>query len=172
VADRVGLPYLAMAAPVVSGSKYTTELFRSRVIVDIIHGWAGPTIEDLKGTLEAQGMVNVKGLALHREVFDQFQGVDLSRDLQRFSGRAIIFQVSRGESVQGPLARLRRRLEQLGATVDLQVITDPAAPHFGYEHFQPVAKDELGDSLETVNETLAAGTTRWAEGLWSERAAS
>ena len=158
-----------MAAPIVNGPKYTTELFRSRVIVDIIHGWSGPTVEDLKHTLEADGMVNVKGLALHREVFDEFQQIDLVRDLNGFSGRALIFQVSRGETPQGQLVKLQRRLEGLGATVDLEIITDPAAPHFGYEHFQPVAKDELGDSLESVNATLAEKTARWAEALGTER---
>jgi hypothetical protein len=114
-------------------------------------------------------MVNVKGLALHRAVFDEFQELDLTKDLHRFSGRALLFQVSRGETPQGPLVKLRRTLEGLGATVDVEVITDPAAPHFGYEHFQPVAKDELGDSLETVNDTLAVSTARWADGVWSGR---
>lgn len=169
VADREDLPYVVMAAPIVSGPKYTTELFRSRVIVDIIHGWTGPSVEDLKATLDAEGMVNVKGLPLHRAVFDEFQELDLTRDLRRFSGRALLFQVSRGETPQGQLMKLRRTLEGLGAKVDLEVVTDPAAPHFGYEHFQPVAKDELGDSLETVNETLAASTARWAEERWAGR---
>jgi hypothetical protein len=165
-ADREDLRHLILIAPILNGSKYVTELLRSRQIVEMLGAPAGAesatTVEQLRAEMLETGLINIKGFALRREVAEELQSVNLMTELERFSGRVLAVQVSRGETIQGSLQKLVARLQNLGATADLEVVSDPFAPHFGYEHFQPVTKDVLGDSLGGVNGALAETVARWA----------
>jgi pimeloyl-ACP methyl ester carboxylesterase len=165
VADRTDCSELVLIQPVVNGRKYATELLRSRVIVEMLGDSPGTatTVEALRNELEGRGMVNVKGWRLFREVHEELATVDLLGEFGRFSGRALVVQVSRGETPQSALARLVRKLESLNAAVEFDVLTHASAPNFGYEHFRPVAKDLLGDILEGVNQGLAERTLAWLE---------
>jgi pimeloyl-ACP methyl ester carboxylesterase len=164
-ADASGSTDLLMFQPIVNGRKYATELLRSRVIVEMLGDdpSAATTVEGLRARLVSEGLVNVKGWRMYGEVYEELCRVDLLAQLDRFSGRALVVQVSRGTSPQSSLSRLVARLKNLGAQADLEVLTHPSAPNFGYEHFRPVAKDLLGDILEGVNQRLSEMALSWVE---------
>jgi hypothetical protein len=165
VADASGSTDLLMFHPIVNGRKYATELLRSRVLLEMLGDdpSASTTVEGLRADLASDGLVNVKGWRLYGEVYEELCGVDLLAQLERFSGRALVVQVSRGTSPQSSLSRLVARLEKLGARAEFEVLTHPSAPNFGYEHFRPVGKDQLGDILEGVNQRLSEMALSWVE---------
>lgn len=162
-ADSTGASNVILVQPVVNGSKYVTEMLRSRVVIEMLGEtpWAATTVEKLREELVEQGMVNIKGWRLRREAVEDMEAFDLMKQVERFSGSALLLQVSRGESVQGPVTRLAKRLEKLGATAEVQVLTHPSAPNFGNEHFRPSGRDTLGDVLEGVNAELTQRPVAW-----------
>ena len=163
VADRGELEHVAMISPVIRGADFAKEILRSQILAEMARGrGVGQTMDGLQAELQTDGTVNIQGWLLHREMFEQLQRLDLLRDLERFAGRALLLQLSRGAEVQPVLARLARRLEELGATAQLDVVTDQAASRFGYEHFHPIGKSALGDSLAQANATVAAKVAEWA----------
>ena len=162
-ADRAGSSDLMVFHPIVSGRKYATELLRSRVIVELLGDApsTATTVDQLRSSLADEGMVNIKGWRLYRDVFEELGAIDLLAQIERFAGRALVVQVSRGEAPTSSLTRLARKLESAGATVEFRVLTHPSAPNLGYEHFRPVSKDLLGDILEGVNQGLADLALAW-----------
>jgi pimeloyl-ACP methyl ester carboxylesterase len=171
-ADATGAPDLILVQPVVKGSKYVTEMLRARVVIEMLGEtpWAATTVEELREELAEHGMVNIKGWRLGRDAVEDLEKVDLMK-LEHFSGKALIVQVSRGESVQGPVTRLAKRLEEIGATAEVQVLTHPSAPNFGNEHFRPSGRDTLGDVLEGVNTGLVEQSLAWVRSQSPEAAA-
>jgi len=163
LAGRTGASHLVLVHPIVSGSKYAAELLRSRVIIELLgeKPAEATTVERLKDELAARGMVNIKGWPLRTGAYEELRAIDLMKQMDPFAGRALVVQVSRGSSVQGPISRLHERLRAMGAESGLQVVTHPSAPNFGYEHFRPVAKEMLGDILEGVNQAVVERTLRW-----------
>jgi pimeloyl-ACP methyl ester carboxylesterase len=163
VAQRVGASHLVLVHPIVNGAKYATEVLRSRVIMEILdeHPGEGASMEALKAELDTLGMVNVKGWALYSDVVDELREADLMKQLESLSARTLVFQVSRSPAITGGLTRLVDKLRELGAHAQLDVLTHPAAPNLGYEHFRPVGRDVLGDILEGVNQQISDRTVRW-----------
>jgi pimeloyl-ACP methyl ester carboxylesterase len=159
-AERAGLSRLILVSPVTDGRRYMTELLRFQRMGELAAGQKG-TVEDLRSGLLHQGWVNVQGWELHRHVYEEFQRFDLAAQLPRFEGRALILQVSSGDRVQRPIAGLADRLGEAGASVEVRVVTDRAAPNFGYEHFRPVSATELEDSLTEINKALISAIVAW-----------
>jgi len=162
-ADRIGASGLVLIHPIVSGAKYAAEVLRSRVITEMLgeDPNRAVTADQLKAEMATTGMVNIKGWALHRDVFDELRQVDLLKEVGRLSGRALVFQVTRRRTPSPSLVHLIEKLRSRGAEAELDVISHVAAPNFGYEHFRPVAKDVLGDILEGVNHSLVERTLLW-----------
>jgi hypothetical protein len=163
-AEREHLPFLAMVAPVVDGALYMKEQVRSRVIAEAVKQSpeaAGSSPEDPGRTLDRGGTVSIKGWPLHAAVYRQASGLSLLSELRSFVGSALVVQVTRNDSPNGRLRTLAERLRGLGADVHIEVVTDPAAPHFGYEHFQSPDQEVLADSLAGINDKVAAAVTAW-----------
>lgn len=161
-----------LVQPVVSGSKYAVELLRSRVVIEMLGEtpWAATTVEKLREELSANGMVNIKGWRLRAEAVADMERYELGKQVERFRGRALVLQISRGESVQGQFGRLVARLQKLGAEADLEVVTHPSAPNFGSEHFRPSGKDTLSDVLGGVNAAVSERTVAWVRRPSGDRA--
>jgi pimeloyl-ACP methyl ester carboxylesterase len=175
VADQLQVSFLVLIAPILSGGRYMTELLRSRVMVEMLKGddlaspdGGGTTVDALRQELAGAGIVNIKGLGLRREVYEEMNGLDLLERLSGFKGQALVIQVSRGAAPHGQLTQLVKRLGQLGAAASLTVVRDTFAPHFGIEHFQPVARDTLGDSLLGINNSVSGAIVDWARELPDE----
>ncbi|SRR6266568_2658358 len=162
-AQRLGASRAVMAAPVVSGSRYAAELLRARVFSELMGDTPhqAVTMKDMKAAMASEGLVNVKGWPLHRTVYEELGRFDLLKGLERFTGRALVLQVSRSPEPQKGLVRLLDRLREVGARASLETVTHTAAPNFGYEHFRPVAKDLLGDVTAGINQGLCERVLGW-----------
>jgi len=165
VAQQEEISRLAMFSPVVDGGRYVTELLRAQIIGQLIQAEGG-TQEELRAEMERTGWVNVQGWKLHRQAVEELESSKLSA-LSRTARHVLIVQVSRSDQPQAALGRLAERLRTLGASVEVRIEADPGAPHFGYEHFQPmgpVGANWLGDSLAGLNVKLPALMVEWASG--------
>jgi pimeloyl-ACP methyl ester carboxylesterase len=164
-ADADGLQAFVAVDPVVSGRRYVATLLRTSVFETATGGDGASqrTVEDLRLALAAGDPVNVRGFGLRREAVTELEALDLARDLRRFSGAALIVQVSRGERPLRDQVRLVDALRSLGGNAVLDVVTDPGSGLFGDHHFRAVAEDVVADALVGLHRSLAGTVVGWAE---------
>src|SRR6266705_2591277 len=139
VADRLDLPFMALFEPTTNGAQYVRDLLRTRLLEEMAGGkndGGARGLDQLRHELAAQGWLDVKGLRLAREAYDDISQVDLEKDLQRFRGRALLIGVSRTGKASPALSRLSDRLTALGGVSSLEVVRHALAPQFGQFHFQ------------------------------------
>jgi hypothetical protein len=166
VAGREGLRHAVLIQPIQSGARYMNEQIRSRVISEMVKGSqddGGSTMKQAKASLAEGKVISIKGWALDREVYEEMNGLNLAASLDQFTANTLLVQVSRGHELQGSIGQLAGRLEELGGTVRTQVLADPAAPHFGYEHFQTPDRDSLADSIGELTVSLTDLVGHWVE---------
>jgi hypothetical protein len=166
VAAREGMRYAVLIQPIQSGARYMNEQIRSRVISEMVKGsedGGGSTMKHAKESLAAGKVISIKGWALHREVYEEMNGLNLAASLEGFAATTLLVQVSRGSELQGSVGQLAGKLEELGAAVRTEVLADPAAAHFGYEHFQTPDRDSLADSIGELTVSLTDLVGRWVE---------
>jgi hypothetical protein len=166
VAAREGLPYAVLIQPIQSGARYMNEQIRSRVISEMVKGSeddGGSTMKHAKESLAAGKVISIKGWALHQQVYEEMNGLDLAASLDGFRATTLLVQVSRGSEVQGSVGQLAEKLRERGAAVSVEVLADPAAAHFGYEHFQTPDRDSLADSIGDLTVSLTDLVGRWVE---------
>jgi pimeloyl-ACP methyl ester carboxylesterase len=160
-AERASLSRVILVSPITDGPRYMTELLRFQRMGELAVGEKG-TVEGLRWRLLAEGWVNVQGWKLHRPVYEEFQRLDLFSVVPRFTGRALVLQVSTGERLQEPMAQLAAGFRKAGVDVEVRVVTGRAAASFGYEHFRPVSATDLEDSLVDINRGLVSAAVSWA----------
>jgi hypothetical protein len=92
--------------------------------------------------------------------------VDLTKDLTRFSGRALVMSVARGETPSAASKVFAARLEALGAQAELQVLSDPSAPQLGQFRWHAVVGTQSKRDVQLeMNESMVASTVAWAAPL-------
>ncbi len=164
VADREGLPLLALWEPATQGSTYMRELLRTQAAFELTADDAIPDDESAASILQdlqAQGWADVKGLRVSREAYDDIVAVSLERDMTTFSGEALIVGLSRSSTASPRLGRLAARLRELGATCEETVVTDEQARAFGQYHY---AGPDLAFKVDTqagMEQALAQATVAW-----------
>jgi pimeloyl-ACP methyl ester carboxylesterase len=164
VAYEAELQAVAAIDPVVSGSRYVTNLLRTSVFEVATGDGASPTsVEDLRLALAAGDPVNVRGFGLRPEAVAELEALDLVRDIRGFSGAALVVQVSRGERPQRDQASLVDALRSSGAAASFVVVSDPMSGLFGDHHFRAVAEDVVSDALVGLHRSLADDVVEWAQ---------
>jgi pimeloyl-ACP methyl ester carboxylesterase len=156
--------HLALIHPVLDGGRYLNELLRAQIIAQVVLE-EKTTAEELLATMERDGWVNLQGWALHRSVAAELREMRLDR-VERSAAAVLLVQVSRTMEPNRSLQGLAGHLRELGSLVAVEVAADPAASHFGHEHFVPQDHGSLlADSLEAINAALPSIIGRWvAEG--------
>ncbi len=166
VADRERLPFMGLWEPMARGSHYMRDVLRSRVFSEMVGRTdeAGASqMEELRAELAAQGWSDIKGFLLTREANEAIAAVDLSKDLGRFDGRALVVGVSRTGKPSAGLSKLTQRLADLGATCSLVMLQDLLAAQFGSFHFQTTDGGRAKvDTQYDLNARIAETTSRWA----------
>ncbi len=165
VADEAGLKAVAAIDPVVSGPRYVKTLLRASVF-ESATGGDGATrtsMEDLRHALASGDPVNVRGFGLRQEAVTELEALDLAGDLRRFSGAALVVQVSRGERPQRDQVGLVDALRSMGAETRFVVVSDPMAGLFGDHHFRAVGEDVVSDALVGLHRSLADEVVEWAQ---------
>jgi len=166
-ADREGMDLLALWEPAVKGSAFARELLRSRDLRGVLRRAPDDTVPgeaDPMEELQTQGWTDVRGMYVSKGAFEEISAVDLTRDVERFAGDALIVGVTRAARPSTPAAKLAEHLRSLGASVEEALVVDPEAGTFGQYHYDneddPNAKTDLQAGLERA---LAATTLDWAD---------
>jgi pimeloyl-ACP methyl ester carboxylesterase len=166
VADRLDLPGMALWEPSVRGSRYMRDLLRRELLSKLAAGeeaGGGSEMERLRDDLASQGWADIRGFRLSRQAHDDISAADLTTDLTRFSGAALLVTPSRSDRVDAAMTKFSDQLRSLGARTEIEVIQDPFAGQFGQFRFQTVegGRGKRDVQLE-LNEKIAAATVAWA----------
>ena len=166
VADRLDLPLMALWDPSVRGNLYIRDLLRRELLSKMAAGEdeVGPSeMERLRDELASQGWTDIRGFRLSREAHEEISAVDLTKDLARFSGSALVLAASRSDRANPSLSKLAHRIEALGGQCSLSLVQDQFAGQFGQFRFQTVegGRGKRDVQLE-LNEKIAAATVDWS----------
>lgn len=165
IADRLDLPLLGLWEPIVSGSRYMNDLLRSQLLATMAKGGEGGVspVQQIRDDLSSRGWSDIRGLRLSAKAHQEIGSVDLGKDLERFSGSALLMSVSRSGQAGPPLLGLRQHLENLGAACTFESIGHQFAGLFGQSRWLTVEGGRTKrDVLLELNETMAGLTARWA----------
>ena len=175
LAERLGLPELALIEPVSRGKRYIREKIRRQAIAELIasaNGAAnggGAETEAPESTqrpleeLAKGGETWVRGLRLTSSEYDRIAAVDLARDMTAFAGRSLLVGISPSGSVSTGLETLRAHLAALGGEVTLEMVDDPLPAPFGEYPFRNAGPIRIDTRLE-LDQRLARVVTDWAGG--------
>ena len=166
IAARRQLPCLTVWEPVVRGSQYIREILRSRGLAEIAGGKGGDVateIEHERRDLVERGWTDIKGFPLTKAAYDEISAVDLTRDVDRWTGAALVVGASRTGKASPSVARLAQHLESIGARCDLEIITDRFAAQFGSFRYQTIDGGMAKrDTQLALNGSMALATVAWA----------
>jgi alpha/beta superfamily hydrolase len=165
VADREGLDLMALWEPAVRGSQYMRDFLRTRLFSELVASErkAPSDVHQIHDDLATRGWADINGFPLSARAYDEISAVDLTKDLERFRGSALVVGISRSGQAGPALTALQARLRDLGAVCTLQVLKDPLAAQFGQFRFQTVAggRSKRDTQLE-LNELIAKTTADWS----------
>lgn len=169
VADRRGLPLMGLWEPVVSGSRFIKDFFRTRLFSEMalnLNVSGASEVDRIRRELAANGWAEIKGFHLGARMYEETSAVDLTKAIRAFHGRALVISVSRTGRPGAAAEKLCHRLRELGAECAMEVVVDPLAAQFGQFRFQTI-DGGMGkkDSQLPVNDAIASATSAWAVGL-------
>ncbi len=174
-ADRDRLPFMALWEPVVKGAAFARDFLRSEAFYEMARAGAdgpgGSQVERLRADLETKGWADVKGFALRRTAHDEIAAVDLTADLRRFDGSALVGTISRsGSPASGP-TKLAEHLRSLGARCATESIQDPLPIPLGQYHYSDEGSGKVkADTQFGLARSVAEATARWVLAETAERA--
>jgi len=125
---------LILWEPAVRPRAYFREFLRAKIFSELMnHQQPSASVNQMLDEMRMAGQVEALGYPLHRRLFDDAASVDLSTDLTRFSGHALVVQISRKAKVQSEFQMLRQRLEAYGAQCDLELVLEEPGWFFGVD---------------------------------------
>jgi len=161
-ADRTGAAALVAWEPVVRGRPYARSLLTLSVMLQLMHHQRdGGDAPDPEKELTRNGVLDVQGFPLSREMYEELVALDLAESLGSFRGRSLIVQISPGPDPRPELERLVARLRELGGTSDLGVVVDDRANTFAEPRFRPISGGHKADIQAELGRTLLARTIEW-----------
>ncbi len=170
VADRLGASALVLLDPAVSGKAYLNSIIRARLVAELAdQGRASATARDPWEVLDEQGLLEVDGFPLTRRAFDEISLLDVAKQLSRFTGDALVVQVSRSPRPSPGLRRLLARFGDLGASAKLEVVADPEATRFGLPRYRLTGDASKVDTQERLSATLIERTVAWCSEVSGRR---
>ena len=170
VADRLGASALVLLDPAVSGKAYLNSIIRARLVAELAdQGRASATARDPWEVLDEQGLLEVDGFPLTRRAFDEISLLDVAKQLSRFTGEALVVQVSRSPRPSPGLRRLLARFGDLGASAKLEVVADPEATRFGLPRYRLTGDASKVDTQERLSATLIERTVAWCSEVSGRR---
>src|SRR5262249_53084586 len=108
----------------------------------------------------------IKGFKLTREAHDEMSQLDLTKDLTRFRGSALVVSVSKAGKPSPGLVKLAEHLRSLGATCVVEPVHDPMAAQMGQFHFQTIQGGRAKrDTQFELDRSVADATRRWSLSL-------
>lgn len=164
-AEQIDASSLVLWEPVIDGRRYVEALLRSGAVTELASRGREHGEGDLAQQLHQTGIVDVDGFPLRRAVVEEMSGIDLHREISRFSGSSLVVQVSRSGAERDDLRRLTGRLASVGGRASLQIVTDPLARMFGLQRYHS-SSGRKADTQGDLSEALISRTLAWClEGL-------
>ena len=161
-ADRLNASALVAWEPVVRGPAYARSLLTLSVMLQLMHQQrAGGDAPDPEKVLTENGVLDVQGFPLSREMYEELGSLELAEGLGSFRGRSLIVQISRSSEPRPELERLVTRLRELGGTSDLGVVVDERANTFAEPRFRPIGRGHKADIQAELGRSLLARTIEW-----------
>jgi hypothetical protein len=161
VADRLGLPALALVQPVARGRQYARELLRREAVAQLMGPEDGAAAEGPMHELSTTGAASIRGLRLSQDAFDSISTVNLLEDLKGYSGRSLLVEISPSGAVSPGVRKLHERLVDLGGDVTLVTIPDPLYAPLGEYYYRDAGLVRIDTRLE-LDRKLADALTAWA----------
>ena len=110
---------LVLWEPVLSGRKYIDEILRRRMIKEMMTtGRKATGRADVLRQLEADGFLDLDGLAVGRKLIEDISALDATALAEGFRGRALCVQIAFNAKVSSALERFSATLAEGGAEVE------------------------------------------------------
>jgi hypothetical protein len=120
-------------------------------------------VQELKQEIIDRGRADIRGFPLTRQAYQEISSADLTNDITRFRGRALLLGISRSGTASPSLNKLSNHLGSLGADCTVQVVQERLATQFGQFHFQTTRGGQAKrDTQLDLYLTLAKATVDWA----------
>jgi pimeloyl-ACP methyl ester carboxylesterase len=166
VADRLDLDLLGLWEPVIRGAQFARDLLRARLFSEMVGSVPQENLTDvgrLREDLSSRGWVDINGLRLTRDAHEEIARADLTTDVARFKGAALLVGVTRSGKPGPALSKLQAHLERIGARCTVEVLTHALAAQFGQFHFQTVEGGRGKQDMQLeLHEQIASTTAAWA----------
>jgi pimeloyl-ACP methyl ester carboxylesterase len=153
---------LVLVNPVLRGRQYLPQLLKQFQAVRMAGGAAVESSGALVDRLGRDGMIDLLGFPLYRELVDAVSEIDLAVDIGAFCGRALVARASRGGTAPRDVLEFARRVEDAGGTCRTEMIPQPRGSAFGETPFLPTAETGVRvDRQQPVRAGLAAALQGW-----------
>jgi hypothetical protein len=167
VADRRGLPFMALWDPPTRGSQLVRDFLWTGVFAKMAgRPDEGDPAKRLLDELSANGRADVKGFLLTERAHDEIARMDLLKDITGFRGKALVVGISRTGKPGPGVNKLADRLRALGAECTVEVRSDRHAAEFGQYHFRFLeATGAKRDIRLDLDDALLKTTADWCAGV-------
>jgi pimeloyl-ACP methyl ester carboxylesterase len=162
VSQRTDVAFLGFCQPFVRGSEFLRDSFRLAFLRDFLDRGSEKQA-GLEQELDRSGWADVDGFRLEASVYREVEGIDLLASLERFTGRALVLGIARGESLAPGPAALAAHLRRVGGTCDERVVPDRSAFVFGQKQYHRIPGNLAEvDTQFDLSRSLATAVVGWA----------
>jgi pimeloyl-ACP methyl ester carboxylesterase len=156
------VPELVLVNPVIRGRRYLPHVLKQFQAVRMAGDGTVEPPGALMRRLRREGVIDVLGFPLYRELIDALALVDLAADVGAFHGPALVMRASRGRTVPRDLLEFARRVERGGGTCRIELIPEPRGTAFGETPFVSTAEPGVRmDRQQPVRAGMAAALAAW-----------
>jgi alpha-beta hydrolase superfamily lysophospholipase len=163
--ERSGRSALVLWEPVVRGRTFMRSLIRQAIASRVTLGAAGGSFDEMQNVMRHDGFIDLQGVPLHRDLFDDITRIDLVRDLTIPPRHSLIVQVSAATTAKQDLNRLTKRRSDLGSHSSMTFATSPDAARFGGPKFKPAGNGRKVDAQAEIGGVLASVTVEWIRNI-------
>jgi|SRR5438132_7842423 len=172
VADRGGVAHLGLVQPYVTGSHFLNEFLQTALFEQMFDtiGQQAETPRSLLDHLDSHEWKDLNGFRLTLQAYQRIIQIDLTSDVRRFRGSALVLGLSRSGEMPEEPARLAAHLGSIGAECSTEAIAEKWAHMLGQHHFMKVGDGEVErDVFFETFPRVAASVVRWANRTVADR---
>jgi pimeloyl-ACP methyl ester carboxylesterase len=155
---------LIMVDPEFSGARYFRGLIRDKHVVELVNSDGGPRLSmgELLRVLHQGGTLDLLGYELHGHLYDALADVDLTKDVGRFSGEALVVQVTKRPTPSRPVEAFAKQVEGNGGRCRLEIVKEPRGVTIGGPAFVNKTDRNVREDLqEPVVEEISNLLEEW-----------
>jgi pimeloyl-ACP methyl ester carboxylesterase len=162
VADRIDARAMVLWDPALSGKAYLNSIVRAGLVIELADtGRSTSEAREPAEILSATGLLDVQGFPVTSRAFDEISALSLVKAVERSRSDALVLQVSRSPHPNAGLQRLVDRINQLGGSATLDIVTDPEAPRFGLPRYLPTGEGAKTDRQARLCAALVERSVAW-----------